>query len=215
LVAVVFPKSGEASENMLGSIHVVDGDGARRAQIARQLYAQQYHVEIYESLDELLACPPRSGAILIHDGVRPCETIATVRGVNVITGCLPVAFFSPDPSPRRIVEAMAAGAIDYLEWPCSAQELAYAMTQVLTLGEQRARLEKRKLQAKAFVKLLSPRERDVLRELVAGGSNKDIAKRLGISPRTVEIHRANAMGRLNAGSVADAVRIGVYAGLDE
>lgn len=110
---------------------------------------------------------------------------------------------------------MIAGALDYLEWPCAPDEFAGAMSQLISEGEQRARLERRKLEAIDKVRLLTPREREVLRELVAGGSNKQIGKRLGISSRTVEIHRSNLMSRLNASSTADAVRLGLYAGLDD
>ena len=76
------------------------------------------------------------------------------------------------------------------------------------------RRERRDAKAQKLIRLLTGREMDVLKCLVSGASNNEIASRLGISPRTVEVHRANMMRRLNARSVADAVRIGLYAGLD-
>ena len=80
-------------------------------------------------------------------------------------------------------------------------------------GEEKARLEARKHNARKRVEMLTRRERDVLVRVVEGDSNKEIAQHLGISPRTVEIHRSGMLSRLNARSTADAVRIGLHSGL--
>jgi two-component system response regulator FixJ len=82
-------------------------------------------------------------------------------------------------------------------------------------GEERTRIEKRRHAARMRVEALSQRERDVLLGVAEGDSNKEIASRLGISPRTVEIHRGNMIARLNARSTADAIRIGFCSGLIE
>ena len=196
-------------------IHVVDSDSARRAQIARQLYGRSYHAEIYESIDELIDRAPDRGAVLICDDVGAPESDVSLETIRARTSYLPVAYFSENPSPDRIVRAMLRGALDYLQWPISTEALDAAVTRLGDEGERQAKIERRKAEARQRVERLTPRERDVLVGLIAGASNKHIAQELGISPRTVEIHRGNMMSRLNARSVSDAVRLGLYAGLSD
>ena len=195
-------------------VHIVDHDPARRAQIARQLYDNRIHAEIYESLDELTSCPPKSGAVLVSDEGSTADLAQVISAIQLKAGFLPVALFSSEPSPRKIVQAMANGALDYLEWPCSRDELLETVRRISDLGERKARAERQKAEARRQVEKLTARETEVLKLLVNGASNKAAAQELGISPRTVEIHRSNMMAALNARSAADAVRIGIYAGLD-
>lgn len=79
------------------SIHIVDRDSGRRTQIARQLYSQQFHAEIYENVAELLRRPPRSGAILIYDDAPLSETFASLRSVGAPTGVFPSHFSHRNP----------------------------------------------------------------------------------------------------------------------
>jgi len=193
-------------------VHVVDSDSSRRANIAHSLYSRNSHAEIYENLDELMERSPSEGALLIADDdlSDPKVTIETIRSS---TGYLPVAFFSANPSPQTIVRAMLSGALDYLHWPSSADVLQAAVVQLGHKGAHYAKIERRKDEARHQVAALTPRERDVLQGIVAGGSTKIIAGHLGISPRTVEVHRGNMLSRLNVRSTADALRIALYAGL--
>ena len=195
-------------------VHVVDPDGARRAKIARELYARSIHAEIYESVDELVSRAPTHGTLLIadQDSTDAGESLDTIRSRN---GYLPVAFYSENPSPQKIVKAMLSGALDYLDWPFSSEALDDSVDRLRRHGEKFARIERRKAEARQLIGTLTPRERDVLEGLLEGESNKEMAKRLGLSPRTVEIHRANMMSRLNAQSTSDAVRIGIYGGLGD
>jgi len=193
-------------------VHVVDPDGARRAKIARELYARSIHAEIYDSVDELITRAPTHGTLLIADEAPADseEALGTIRAQN---GYLPAAFYAENPSPQQIVRAMLSGALDYLAWPFSEEALDRSINRLRYQGEQFARVERRKAEARALLAALTPRERDVLEGLLEGETNKGIAKKLGLSPRTVEIHRSNMMARLNAQSASDAVRIGIYAGL--
>ena len=183
-------------------VHVVDPDGARRAKIARELYARSIHAEIYESVDELVSRAPTHGTLFIADQ-EPADAEESLETIRAQNGYLPVAFYSENPSPQRIVRAMLSGALDR------------SVTRLRRHGEQFARVERRKAEARQLVASLTPRERDVLEGLLEGESNKGIAKKLELSPRTVEIHRSNMMSRLNAQSTSDAVRIGIYAGLGD
>lgn len=195
-------------------VHVIDPNPARRAKIARELYSPSIHAEIYESVEELLSRAPTHGSLLIADQ-EPADAEESLEELWSQSSYLPVAFYSEDPSPQRIVEAMLSGALDYLEWPFSPETLNRSVRRLQRQGDQAAKAMRRKAEARQLVATLTPRERDVLEGLLDGESNKGIAKKLGLSPRTVEIHRGNMMARLNAQSTSDAVRIGIYAGLGD
>lgn len=196
-------------------VHVVDNNTNRRARIARTLYSSEIHAEVYENLAELEHRSPTTGTLLLSDELGGSAIELTMASMRERSGYVPFAIFSSHPSPHEIVKAMYAGALDFLEWPCATDRLIESVRRVANLGRIRARVEQRKLDARRAIAGLSPRELDVLILVVQGYSNKDAANELGISPRTVEIHRANMMHRLNADSAADAVRIGLYAGLDQ
>jgi FixJ family two-component response regulator len=195
-------------------VHVIDPNPARRAKIARELYSPSIHAEIYESVEELLNRAPTHGSLLIADQ-EPADAEESLEELWSQSSYLPAAFYSEHPSPQRIVEAMLSGALDYLEWPFSSETLDRSVRRLQQQGDQAAKAMRRKAEARQLVATLTPRERDVLVGLLEGESNKGIAKKLGLSPRTVEIHRGNMMARLNAQSTSDAVRIGIYAGLGD
>jgi two-component system, LuxR family, response regulator FixJ len=195
-------------------VHVVDPDPARRARIARELYSPSIHAEIYESVEELVSRAPTHGSLLIADQ-EPADAGESLGELWSQSSYLPAAFYSEKPSPQKIVQAMLSGALDYLEWPFCTEALDRSVKRLQRQGEQIAKVVRRKAEASQLVATLTRRERDVLEGLLEGESNKGIAKKLGLSPRTVEIHRANMMARLNAQSTSDAVRIGIYAGLGD
>ena len=195
-------------------VHIVDQDTGRRAQLASQLYGSKIHAEIYESIEEFIDCALTRGVVLISDEPHQADLGSAIEAMQMEIGYLPVALYSPSPNPREIIEAMSWGVLDYLQWPCSTADLICAVRRLVDAGEHMGRRERRYAKAQKLIRLLTGREMDVLKCLVSGASNNEIASRLGISPRTVEVHRANMMRRLNARSVADAVRIGLYAGLD-
>jgi FixJ family two-component response regulator len=195
-------------------INVIDPDVRRRAAVAHHLSGREIHAEIYEDIAELAGSGVMTGLIFMSDSggnaVTWIEEIREAAGV-----LLPVIVYADDPSPEDVVDAMRAGALDYLKWPFSSRLLGRVFHR-LAHGEDRVlQQELLRNEAKAKVQGLTGRENDVLTLLVHGLPNKGIARVLGISPRTVEIHRANMMGKLGAQSAPDAVRIGVYAGLDE
>jgi two-component system response regulator FixJ len=194
-------------------VHLVDSDSARRATIARDLYANSIHVEIYENLDELLDSAPTKGFVLAQADQSDVDEARFIGAVRERVGYLPVAFYSAQPLPEKIVGAMLAGAIDYAQWPCAAEGFNATVMRVARIGEERTRFEQRKCNARHRVEALTQREREVLVRVIEGDSNKEIAQRLAISPRTVEIHRGNMLARLEARSTAEAVRIGVHSGL--
>ena len=195
-------------------VHIVDPDYHRRARLACLLYENGIHAEIYECFDEFLKGRPSRGAVLVSSDGPADGLQAGMRALRSDAGYLPVAIYSPAPVPREIVEAMSCGALDYLVWPFSASELLKALKRISDEGECRARMAIVKAEARRQVEGLTHREREVLRLLIQGRTSNNIGMELGISPRTADTHRANLMARINAHSIADAVRTGIYAGLD-
>ena len=110
------------------------------------------------------------------------------------------------------VRAMKAGAIDFLEKPFEEQLLLEAVQRAKAVAEQSRSVAQAGEQAARLIEELTPRERDVLKHLVAGRPNKVIAYELSISPRTVEIHRAHVMDKMQARSLSDLIRTALAAG---
>ena len=154
------------------------------------------------------------GIVFVYDEPGLRETLANMGILNGERGTLPVVFYSMERHIEQVIRAMILGAVDYLEWPIASHKINTLEAGVVERAKLRSREMKNRFDANQLVSKLSPRERETLTLLTKGSSNKAIAEKLDISPRTVEIHRASAFRKLNAESTADAVRIGVYAGLD-
>jgi FixJ family two-component response regulator len=195
------------------TVHILDRDITRRAAVSRTVMGLGMHAEVYEDVGELAARPPRSGIVMVHDDKNGSPLSEVMTAAERRGDYLPVTMYASEIDPERIVAAMQSGALDYLYWPSGADRFRRSLERVWSLDQAAAARRRKDDQARQLVSTLSPRELEVLRELVDGASNKDMALILGISPRTVEIHRGNAMRKLNASSTADAVRIGLFAGL--
>lgn len=197
-------------EAPVSHIHIIDSDTRRRAAVARIVFELGSHAEIYEDYAEFSEGHPEGGLALVAANEAPA-VLEMLRGGEVE---LPVIVYAEQPATRDVVQAIQSGALDFVEWPIARQELSRVLERAAEAGNQlMAQLQKR-ASARKLVGSLSARELDALLGIVAGGSNKSIAEELGISPRTVEIHRGNMMRKLRAGSSGDAVRIALYAGLD-
>lgn len=120
---------------------------------------------------------------------------------------LPLIAADTDPRPGRIVEAIKAGALDYLPLPLETERFERCLTRIEKEAEMFGEARRRMIEARNRIASLSVREREVLEWLAEGSSNKVIARELDISPRTVEIHRANMMHKLGARHAAEAVRL--------
>lgn len=164
------------------------------------------------TFDGLLARRPMPfAAVLVHDAGKALEL--AVERIEQEGQELTVIAYSAEVQPERVVDAMHSGAIDYLQWPLSNLKLADR----LTLSAHRAARRTRKVgPGRALLErfdTLSIREREVLQSMTRGNTNKDIARLLGISPRTVEIHRANMLGKIEASNALEAVVLAVKADL--
>ncbi|MCK9540600.1 MAG: LuxR C-terminal-related transcriptional regulator [Novosphingobium sp.] len=193
------------------SVILIDADSRRRASICHSLSGSDLHVEPLESVDELRGRWPSLAITLIHD-----EDDAFARCVQDMTtaGCwLPIVAFAEQPAPARIVEVILEGAVDYIAWPFDPTGLAATLRQAearcTLIGGSRIR----QAEARRRIERLTRREREVLTGVAGGLSNRRIGEKLAISPRTVEIHRANMLTKMGANHTSEAIRIAIEAAL--
>ncbi len=196
-------------------IHILDKDVKRRAKIAFGLSSRDYRAQIYENLEEILTFPPVDGLLLVNDSFAGAEMSEVTDVISSSVARVPVVMFGEEPSTGDVVQAILAGAVDYLEWPFDVDCIDQAIAKVDRDPSLQSRVVERRRSATARLQALSERERDVLRHLIQGYGSKDIGKSLEISPRTVEVHRASVLAKLKARSTSDAIRIGIYGGLDD
>ncbi|AKH44268.1 RNA polymerase sigma factor (sigma-70 family) [Altererythrobacter atlanticus] len=188
-------------------LHIVGGQSRSRAEQARIAFALGHHAEIYGDLDELLLKPPRSGLVMAADSIEAGGGAGIIRILRDHGVGLPVVITANEPHASDIVSAIKAGALDYLGLPLEMGDFARRLSRIQAEAEQLAETYRFEIEARQLLSKLSGRQLEVLRLLSEGCSNKEIARVLGISPRTVEIHRANMMAKLRANHAADAVRL--------
>lgn len=198
------------------TLHILDTNSARRAQLARLAFSAGFHAEIYSDRDELIQHAPSHGIVLAHDEPDGRGVVGLVTEMMLRSGWLPIVAFSEQPLTAQVVRAVKGGALDYLVLPFDEEALVQAVERAVREAETHRGQRERAVQARQRIATLSQREREVLDRLAAGCSNKVIARDLEISPRTVEIHRMKMMGKLGARHAAEAVRLRIEAeGLGE
>lgn len=196
-------------------IHVIDDDAAMRDSLAFLLDVNGFQAEVFESANTFIAKAMNNAPACVVSDIRMpgMNGIELVRKLKTDGISCPVILITGHGDVALAVEAMKAGAVDFIEKPFDDAILLGAIRSALESrpagqGDSAARTE-----AQARLAELSPRERDVLQGLVAGKINKVIAHELSISPRTVEVYRANLMAKTGARSVSELMRIALAAGL--
>lgn len=195
------------------TIHFIEPDIQVRADIVRVAMSLGHHCEPYTDLDELAVYPPRSGIILVRDCPANGGIVLVMERLMNLGIWLPVVAMDEAPSPGRVVDAVKAGALDYIALPLKQNRLANCLARIEREAAVVSEARQRAVHARRLLSALSCREREVLDYLSMGGSNKEIARRLEISPRTVEIHRANMMAKLGARHAAEVIRLKMESGL--
>lgn len=197
------------------TIYIIDDDDAVRQSLQFMLKAAGITARTFESATAFMEVLPQitSGCIVTDVRMPEVTGIDLLRHVMKTNPDLPVIVITGHGDISLAVEAMKIGAIDFLEKPFDGEQLLTAVRSALS---READTGKRKADLTAIqdkLAALSNRERQVLEGLVAGSANKNIAFDLGISPRTVEIYRANLMTKMAANSLSDLVRMAMMAGI--
>jgi len=198
-----------------GPVHVIDDDEAVRHSLEFLLHSAGFVVACYDSAVAFLKAPPHGAAGCIITDVRMPDMsgIDLLRRLKQMGSALPVIVITGHGDVPLAVEAMKVGAADFLEKPFDDDVLIASVRAALNRGEEDARRGAERAELQERLDSLSHREREVLEGLVAGYPNKTIAYDLGISPRTVEIYRANVMNKMKASSLSDLVRMALLAGI--
>lgn len=196
------------------TLHFIDSSSRTRAELARTGFDLGHHSEVYADISDLTVHPPREGIIIARDNAEIGGIAVILERLSRLGIWLPLIAVEETPKPSRIVEAIKAGALDYMALPLDPERFARCLDRIEGEAEVFGEARKRMIEARSRISNLSRREREVLEWLAEGSSNKAIARQLDISPRTVEIHRANMMSKLGARHAAEAVRLKLEAQLD-
>jgi two-component system, LuxR family, response regulator FixJ len=196
-------------------IHVIDDDAAMRDSLAFLLDANGFKPRVYETADAFLKGTSLDVARCVVSDIRmPGMTgVELVRKLKGGGSKCPVILITGHGDVALAVEAMKAGAVDFIEKPFDDEALLGAIRSALQASPADLEGSSARKEAEARLADLSPRERDVLQGLVAGKINKVIAHDLSISPRTVEVYRANLMAKTGARSMSELMRLALAAGL--
>jgi two-component system response regulator FixJ len=194
------------------TVFVVDDDAAIRDSLRLMLETAGYAVRDFASAQSFLSDPDQRGGCLIVDirmpgmgGLELQEELVR-RKANI-----PVIVMTGHADVPLAVRAMRAGAIDFVEKPFDQERMLQSVSDALAAGERAQSRAAEAKEARDLLSQLTPREREILDQLVMGHANKVVAHQLGISPRTVEIHRASIMEKLHARNLSNVVRTALAA----
>ncbi|HIQ21438.1 MAG TPA: response regulator transcription factor [Planctomycetes bacterium] len=212
-----FPQRTDAMIDPAATVYIIDDDPAARDAVTALVRQMGLRAQAFASAEQFLET---------YDGTSPGCLITDLRmlgisGVELLERMvragtpLPVIIITAYPETPVTVRAMQLGAVTLLEKPCADHQLWEAIRDALERDARRRAGEARRREIRARIDQLTPRERDVLRLIVEGKANKQIAKQLGVSLRTVEAHRHNIFEKLQAHSVAELVRLVLETGLSD
>lgn len=195
-------------------VHVIDDDADVRQSLAFLLSTAGLAVRVHDSAVAFLkALDGVQGGCVVTDIRMPqIDGLELQRRLHVRGSKLPVIVMTGHGDVALAVEAMKAGAVDFIEKPFDDDVLLTAIRTALSRHAEDSERAARKAVIQDRLKALSEREREVLEGLVAGKANKAIAYDLGISPRTVEVYRANVMTKMQADSLSELVRMALVEG---
>jgi two-component system, LuxR family, response regulator FixJ len=196
-------------------VHVIDDDEAVRQSLEFLLRTAGVTARTYESAAAFLNTLPtiETGCIITDVRMPGISGIELLRRLGEMQVRLPVIVITGHGDVPLAVEAMKNGAVDFLEKPFEDEHLIGSVRSALDRLQQNAAHDAKRAEVEARLATLTNREREVLQGLVAGKPNKIIAFDLSISPRTVEIYRANVMTKMSAASLSELVRMALVGGL--
>lgn len=198
------------------TIFIIDDDPSVRRSLARLLTAMGFHSETFGSAEAFLAREPYEGlGCLVLDVRMPGLSGMDLQNQLALAGySIPIIFITGHGNIAMGVTAMKKGAVDFLPKPFDDDQLLRAVTSAIEKHRDIRRLRNERGDAERRLRLLSPREYEIVGYVIAGLLNKQIAYFLNITEKTVKVHRGRIMEKLGANSVADLVRIAQKAGLE-
>ena|SRR5437899_2829409 len=196
-----------------GKVYVIDDDEAMRDSLDFLLGAADFHVTLFESAHNFLDTLSRIefGCVVSDVRMPGIDGIELLKRLKASPSLLPVVIMTGHGDVPLAVEAMKLGAVDFLEKPFEDDRLIGMIDAALRQAEPGVKREAITLEIVSRIETLSPRERQVMDGLIAGLSNKLIAREYDISPRTIEVYRANVMTKMQAGSLSELVRLAMHA----
>ena len=204
-----------ASENAAVQrvVHVIDDDEGLRESLAFLLRSAKLEVRSFDSAKAFLDVLPDAALGCVITDVRMPEMsgIELLRRLKELKIGVPVIVITGHGDIALAVEAMKIGAADFFEKPFDDDLLVASVRAALQQQQDQTKRGVERAEIEHRIATLSPREKDVLTGLIEGRANKQIAFDLGISPRTVEIYRANLMNKMQANSLSDLVRMALLA----
>lgn len=196
------------------TVHIVDDDEAVRVSIAFLLQAEGLTPVTYASAQDLLSTALPPGGCVLTDFHMPEIDGLQLQGQLAARGVrLPVIVMTGFADVPAAVRAMKAGAVDFLEKPFAGDQLLQAVHRALLDNRQALTASRAADQAARLIATLTPREHEVLALLADGHSNKEMARILGTSPRTIDVHRARVLQKLGVETLPDLVRLVMAAAL--
>ena len=198
-----------------GKVYVIDDDEAMRDSLDFLLGSANFDVTLFELAQQFLdALPGVEFGCVVSDVRMPgIDGIELLKRLKASHSTIPVLIMTGHGDVPLAVEAMKLGAVDFLEKPFEDDRLIGMIDVALKQALSGVRSEAVTLDISARIASLSPRERQVMDGLIAGLSNKLIAREYDISPRTIEVYRANVMTKMQAGSLSELVRLAMRAGV--
>ena len=195
--------------NRANRVHIIDDDDAVRDSLSFLLRMAAFDVATYQSATHFLEVLTKDikGCVITDMRMPDVSGLDLLRQLRGSSFALPVIMITGHGDIQLAVEAMKAGAVDFLEKPFDDERVLTAVRSALEGTQADGERAGLRSQVEERLDSLSQRERQVLDGLVAGLPNKSIAYDLGISPRTVEVYRANVMTKMQAGSLSELVRM--------
>ncbi len=198
-----------------GHIYVIDDDAAMRDSLNFLLDSAGFGVTLFDNAQAFLdALPGLSFGCVVSDVRMPgIDGIELLKRMKAQLSAFPILIMTGHGDVPLAVEAMKLGAVDFLEKPFEDERLTSMIETAIRQAEPAAKNDAISQDIAARVASLSPRERQVMEGLIAGLSNKLIAREYDISPRTIEVYRANVMTKMQANSLSELVRLAMRAGM--